>query len=181
VLSTLIFLLPITLGLHTVQSDLDAFLVSEGNVPSLPFVAQMLNLSYSETTLIDLHLDASGIKVLLEMNMSNPSPFPMTINTIHFMVYCSNHSDLVLGRGESSQPITLSPNALGGVPLTVTITPEGMSHIFTYHLPFPQFILELTLTITHLEVEISIYTIPMTLMIKDSITFPLHYNLLLGM
>lgn len=179
--STLIFLIPITLGLQTVGNDFDVFLFSEGDVQSLPFFTQMLNMSYSETNLINIRLDVSGIKVSLEMNLSNPSPLPMTLNTINFMVYCSHHSDLMLGYGEGSQPITLESYSIRPVPLTVTITTDGMSHIYAHHLHLPQFILDLTLSLKNLEVETSIYNIPMAILIKDSITFPLHYNFITGM
>ena len=63
---------------------------------------------------------------------------------------------------------------------TVTITTEGMSHIYSHHFQFPQFILELTLDIKNIEIETSIYGITMTIIVKDPIQIPLHYKFLNG-
>jgi LEA14-like dessication related protein len=160
--------------------DLDAFLFSEGGVQSLAFFTHMLNMSYSETNLVDVHLDVSGIKVSLEMNLSNPSPFPLTINTIRFMVHCADHPDLKLGRGESSQVVTLEPHAIDPIPLTVTITTEAMVHIYSHHFQLSQFILELTLDIKNIEIETSISGIAMAITLKHTMKIPLHYDFING-
>jgi len=178
--STLIFLIPITFGLQTFGINMDKFIFSEGANQSLEFFAQMFNSSYSETNIIDAHLDLSGITLFLEMNMSNPSTFPMTINTIKFIVYCSNHSEIKLGIGENSQPITLEPHSINKVPLTFSVVPEGVSHIYSHHFQFPLFIIELTLDIKNIEIETSIYGISMAITVKDTLKIPLYYEFING-
>ena len=176
--STLIFLVPITFGLYTVGQDFKVYYLSEGDILTLPFFTQIFETSYSETTLVDVQLDASGIRIVLEMNLSNPSPFPLTLHNLSFIVSCANHSAILLGSGENTHPLVLAPNATSPIPLTVTITTDGIAHIYTHHLNLAQLRLELTLAITNLEVETSIYTIPMSIIIKDPIEFPFNYTLL---
>jgi hypothetical protein len=134
ILSLMLVVAPVIYGLQLYGMSFHAYLSPrlEGALEALQ--PQGVNIGFQGLELVEADMGRGVLKAKLTLSIRNPTPFALRVEDFHFNILCASQGHgQPLGEAMLEEVVEVPPRESRALTLILSLTPEGVGHVASYH------------------------------------------------